>query len=150
MKLSFFHHLQKQEEIILSYNGYEEPSEMTSWVKDVHFSICFKRTRQKIGECDLRLGMNEEIYYAGQVGYRIYLPYRGHGYAYEACRLLFSVAKNNYEMKELLITCSPENVASCKTLERLNGKYIEKVDVPENHWLYARGETIKLIYRFIL
>lgn len=53
-------------------------------------------------------------------------------------------------MHDLLITCSPDNIASCKTLEKLHGKYIEKVDVPENHWLYARGETIKLIYRFIL
>jgi RimJ/RimL family protein N-acetyltransferase len=71
---------------------------------------------QRIGDCDLRLGMNEELYYAGNIGYNIQKEYRGHGYAYEACRILFRLARTKYHMEELIITCSPDNLASKKTL----------------------------------
>lgn len=150
MKFSFFHHKDIKEEIVLRYEYSEDASESTSWVKDIHYSMCKKGSLQKVGECDLRLGMNDEIYYAGQVGYRVYLPFRGHGYAYDACKLLFEIAKNEYHMNDLIITCSPENIASHKTLEKLKGTLIEKIDVPESHWLYLRGETVKCIYRFVL
>ena len=53
-------------------------------------------------------------------------------------------------LHELLITCSPENIASRLTLERLGGELVETVPVPRCHWLYARGETWKNIYRFQL
>lgn len=104
----------------------------------------------KVGECDLRIGMNEELYYAGNIGYRIYEPYRGSGYAYEACLLLFQTAKQQFHMDELIITCSPDNTASEKTLEKLNGELIEQADVPATHWLYRRGEKVKNIFRYRL
>ena len=105
---------------------------------------------QRIGDCDLRLGMNEELYYAGNIGYNIQKEYRGHGYAYEACRILFRLARTKYHMEELIITCSPDNLASKKTLEKLGGQLLETVEVPADHWLYQRGETVKDIYRFLL
>jgi predicted acetyltransferase len=105
---------------------------------------------QRIGDCDLRLGMNEELYYAGNIGYNIQKEYRGHGYAYEACRILFRLARTKYHMEELIITCSPDNLASKKTLQKLGGQLLETVEVPADHWLYQRGETVKDIYRFLL
>jgi len=105
---------------------------------------------QRIGDCDLRLGMNEELYYAGNIGYNIQKEYRGHGYAYEACRILFRLARTKYHMEELIITCSPDNLASKKTLQKLGGQLLETVEVPADHWLYQRGETGKDIYRFLL
>ena len=53
-------------------------------------------------------------------------------------------------MQELLITCSPDNIASRRTLEKLQGELVETADVPRSHWLYERGETVKNIYRFQL
>lgn len=148
MNIPFFH--PKNHEIELVLDSVDKASEQTSWVDDVHFSIIRKATNQKVGICDLRLGMNEEVYYAGQIGYRVYMPYRGNGYAYKACKELFEIAKNEYGMKDLIITCSPDNIASSKTLKKLNGILIEQTDVPSNHYLYIRGETIKDIYKFIL
>lgn len=113
------------------------------------YGIYLHGTRERIGYCDLRCGMSEEIYYAGNIGYRIDDAYRGHHYAQKACSLLFTVAKQKH-MHELLITCSPENIASRLTLERLGGELVETVPVPRCHWLYARGETWKNIYRFQL
>lgn len=135
-------------EITIEFVKEEGPSPLTSWVKDVYYAIMLNHI--KVGECDLRIGMNEEIYYAGQVGYRIYFPYRGNGYAYQACLLLFEKAKEEYGMRQLYITCSPENIASDKTLQKLHGKLLALEDVPETHWLYKRGETKKKIYCFSL
>lgn len=144
--LKFFQ--KKEKQITLEYVSTEEATHLTCWVADVNYAIMLDGI--KIGECDLRLGMNEELYYAGQVGYRIYYPFRGNGYAYNACKLLFEIAKKQYGMHELLITCSPDNIPSDQTLRKLQGKYIKTVEVPRNHYLYARGELIKKIYIFTL
>lgn len=118
--------------------------------ESVDFGIYLHETNIRIGNCDLRFGMNEELYYAGNVGYRIGEAYRGHGYAYEACVVLLEAARRHYHMKVLIITCSPENVASRKTLEKLGGVLRETVPVPSSHWLYARGERVKSIYQYKL
>ena len=104
MNIPFFH--RNLDEVSLHLNYTEDASDSTSWVKDVHFSICKKHTNQKVGECDLRLGM--------------------------------------------IITCSPDNIPSLCTLQRLHGTLLETVDVPESHWLYQRGETVKCIYQYEL
>lgn len=121
-----------------------------NYVPSVIYGIYRHGSDVKIGECDLRLGMNEELYYAGQIGYRIYENYRGHGYAYAACLILFAIARDEYGMSDLLLTCSPDNIASRKTLEKLGGTLKENVDVPAWHWLYKRGETNKNIYIYSL
>lgn len=126
------------------------PSERTSWTKTIYYSIVRHDTDTVVGECDLRVGMNDEIYYAGNIGYRVYQEYRGHGYAYWACLLLLKEAKQTYDMEEVIITCTPDNIASRKTIEKLGGQLVETVDVPNDHWLYLRGETVKNIYRFEL
>ena len=105
---------------------------------------------EKIGECDLRVGMNDELYYAGNIGYRIYEPYRGHGYAYEAAKMLMRIAREIHGFDEIILTCSPDNIASRKTLEKLGGVLVETVNVPSWHWLYKRGETVKQIWRYDL
>ncbi len=99
-----------------------------------------------VGRCDLRLGMNDELYYAGNIGYTVYVPYRGHHYAQKASALLFDIARDK-GMHDVLITCSPENIPSRKTCEALGCKLLETVDVPESHYLYRQGETVKHIFR---
>ena len=128
----------------------EQPSAWNHYVKSIYYGIYLPKTQIKVGRCDLRVGMNEELYYAGNIGYRIEEMYRGHSYAYYACLQLFEMAKNEYGMKEMILTCSPDNIASKRTLEKLEGSYIETVDVPNSHWLYQRGETIKSIYHYEL
>ena len=128
----------------------EKASGWNQYVKSVFYGVYLTGTNTRVGRCDLRLGMNDELYYAGNIGYRIEEMYRGNHYAYDTCLLLFQIAKDEYGMKELIITCSPENTPSKKTLEKLEGEYIETVDVPRSHWLYRQGEPIKDIYHFVL
>ena len=102
------------------------------------------------GRCDLRMGMNEELYYAGQIGYTIYPKFRGNHYALKACRILFDLAREKYQMNRLIITCNPDNLPSRKTLEALGGTLVEIADVPESHYCYRQGEFQKCIFEYKL
>ncbi len=100
-----------------------------------------------VGECDLRFGDNEELYYAGNFGYRVFEPFRGNGYAYYASMLMMAIARDKYHMEKLYVTCSPENIPSLRTIERLGATLVEpNARVPRYHWLYRRKEYIKNIY----
>ena len=113
------------------------------------YKIILKKTREHIGFCDLRTGHSKSLYYLGNIGYRVFPEYRGHGYAYKASLLLFSLARR-LNMDYVLITVSPENTPSVKTCEKLGGEYIETVDVPQWHSLYRNNEKVKQIYRYNL
>ena len=41
-------------------------------VPSVVFEIREHGKHAAVGRCDLRMGMNEELYYAGQIGYTVY------------------------------------------------------------------------------
>ena len=118
--------------------------------KSIVYSIYRHGDYECIGECDLRFGMDEELYYAGNIGYRIYDGFRGHHYAYYACQLLLQIAKEEYCFRNVIITCSPDNIASDKTIQSLHAELLQTVYVPKNHWLYRRGEKVKNIYLLTL
>lgn len=92
----------------------------------------------EVGECDLRIGHNENTKYGGNIGYEIYEPYRGHHYASKACELLFLLAKK-HNMDKVIITCLPENIASRKTCEYSGAELVDIIDVPIWHEMYKSG-----------
>lgn len=114
----------------------------------IRFRIVLHGTYIFAGICDLRVGMNRILYYAGNIGYRIFEEYRGHGYACEAAGMLLRYAFETVGMMQVIITCSPENSASKRTIERLGGTLLETAAVPEDHWLVQRGEFVKNVYLF--
>lgn len=85
---------------------------------------------KEVGRIVLREGSNEERYYDGHIGYTIKKEYRGHHYSREACLLLFEIAREK-GFKELMITCSYNNLASRKIIESLPFKYLETKEVPK-------------------
>ena len=107
-------------------------------------------TNLKVGKCDLRLKNDGFMYYYGNVGYNIIESQRGHHYAYYACKVLFKIAKEEFGMKELIITCNPDNEASYKTLKKLKGDLIDIAQIPYDHELYEKGDRFKCIFRFKL
>jgi hypothetical protein len=96
----------------------------------------------EVGRCDLRVGEAPEIAYAGHIGYRVHLPYRGHHYAKRASRLLLGFA-HEIGINEILITCDPDNIPSRRTLEDLNGDYHGIVRVPQDSACYENGDRLK-------
>ena len=127
-------------DIVSAYDG----------VPTVYYDILKHNTDTKVGTIDLRFSIAGEMYYYGHVGYNILKQYRGNKYAYYACKVLFEIAKQEFKMGELIITCSPENIASYKTLVDLNGELVELIDVPSNHNLYKFGETKKYVFKYKL
>ncbi|MDO4378911.1 MAG: GNAT family N-acetyltransferase [Erysipelotrichia bacterium] len=112
------------------------------------YTIYLNSAKRKIGYCDLRTAHSAEMNYYGNIGYRINEKYRGNNYAYKASVLLIKIAKM-INMDYLLITCSPENIASEKTIQKLQARYIATVEVPRWHPLYF-SERTKKIYRLDL
>ena len=114
-----------------------------------YYDIVLHNTNQRIGYIDLRVGHSEYLYYLGNIGYRIFEEHRGHYYAYKACLLVFDVAMK-MGLSYLIITCDPQNVASNKTLKKLNGSYLGVKRVPMTHALFMQGDRYKCVYRYDL
>lgn len=102
---------------------------------------------QRIGSIDLRVGDTYRLrMYGGHIGYGVNPTYRGHHYAARSCRLLFPLARR-HGMRELWITCNPENIASRRTCELVGAVFVEIVDLPEDSDMYRIGERRKCRYR---
>ncbi len=102
------------------------------------------------GEIDLRLGDTERLrMWGGHIGYSVDRPYRGRHLAARAVRLVLVVARQ-HGMRELWITCNPDNDASRRTCELAGGEMIEIVDVPPDLDLYKEGDRQKCRFRFQL
>lgn len=117
-------------------------------IPTVYYEILQTDGNTKVGTIELRLSIKDDMYYYGHVGYNIIRKYRGNHYAYYACKLLFTIANKEFEMKELLITCSPDNVASYKTLKKLHFSTIDLIEVPKGHTLYKLGERNKFVFKY--
>jgi predicted acetyltransferase len=115
------------------------------WGHSYIFDIYELQSGKIVGRCDLRKGESETLRLAGHIGYTIYVPYRGHHYAAKACLLLFEFAKT-LDMKEVIITCNTDNIASYKTCEYAGCRYLKEEVVPFEHELYAQGDRIKAIF----
>ncbi len=119
-------------------------------IPTVFYSIYLHGSDIKVGECDLRLKIDERMYYYGHIGYHIDTAYRGNHYAYRACQLLFEIAYNEFNIDELIITCNPDNIPSYKTLKALGGLEKEIIAIPENHELYWQGDREKCVFVYDL
>lgn len=119
-------------------------------VPTVYYDIYNNDSKDKVGSIDLRLTVEGDMYYYGHVGYNIKQTFRGNHYAYYACKILFNIAATEFDIKELIITCSPENIASYKTLMKLGGELIDFVEVPKHLFLYKIGEKTKYVFKYKL
>lgn len=103
--------------------------------------------KQEVGRLVYREGTDEQRYYDGHIAYHIEEQYRGHHYAYYACLLL----KENISKDHLIITCDPYNMASIKTIEKLNSEYLETKKIPASWKRYfTKDEKEKRIYRWYM
>lgn len=104
----------------------------------------------EIGRIVLREGTCQERYFDGHIGYTIEEEYRGHHYSREACLLLFDKAKE-IGLTQLIITCSPENIASRRIIESLPSEFIEEKEIPTSlRKDFDDNERVKRIYQITL
>jgi len=139
----------KTDEIFLKLEKTTEANPERKWVPAYIFKICRVSDNAEAGECDLRVGHTEGLYYCGNIGYTVYEEFRGSHYAGKACLLLFNLARL-HKMDYLYITCNPDNIGSRKTCEYAGGKLECIADLPPDNDMYLDGERQKCIYRFEL
>lgn len=132
-------------EIKLKYVSKYKDNDPDGWGLSYVYDVIVLSSNRVIGRCDLRLGQTKTLDLAGHIGYTIYVPYRGHHYAAKACQLLFKQAAY-LKMKELIITCNTDNIASYRTCELAGCEFIETKLVPRDHILYAQGDREKAIF----
>jgi predicted acetyltransferase len=132
-------------EINLRIHKKVEANDAKGYVPAYHYHMTLPGSIEPIGEIDLRIGNTEGLYYGGHIGYQVYEAYRGHHYAYKACRLIKQVALG-HGMQQLYITCNPDNIASKRTIERLGAKLKGIVDLPSHNDMYQDGERQKCIF----
>lgn len=129
----------------------ENPADnIKKYVPSIEYEIVIDSKQEVIGRCVLRIGHNDNTYWGGNIGYYIYEKFRGHGYAYEACLLLFEIAKVK-GLSEIYITCNPENIASKRTCEKLPmGALLGNFEIPIDNEMRAKGEYRKCIFKYTL
>lgn len=113
------------------------------------YDITMHGENTPIGRIDVRIGSNNNTYYGGNIGYRVFEEYRGNGYAAKACRIIAQVAKA-HGMDSVIITCNPDNIPSRKTCENVGAVLLEIVDLPKNNEMYKLGERQKCRFEWHL
>ena len=129
------------------YNLYKEYLEYFDLLDN---QILLRSRDRKLEEANKKyenlINETKERYYDGHIGYTIEKEYRGYHYSKDACLLLFDKAKEK-GFKQLMITCSPDNIASRKIIESLPFKYLETKEVPACLKKdFDQGDYIKRIY----
>ena len=84
-----------------------------------------------MGRICYRSGEGRYIFYYGHIGYHVDPPYRGHHYAWRACRLIGPEIRMSGKTS-VIITCDPDNIGSRKTCQRLGSLYEGTVHVPDD------------------
>jgi len=108
--------------------------------------ITLHNERKEIGQISFRDGESRCVYYYGHIGYHIDAPWRGHHYAFRACRLIIPEIRLSGK-SSVVITCDPDNEASRKTCERLNCLFERVAQVPED--ILERYEINRTKCRYI-
>ncbi|WP_207643701.1 GNAT family N-acetyltransferase [Desnuesiella massiliensis] len=119
------------------------------YVPAYKYRITMHNSNDSIGNIDIRIGYNENIYYGGNIGYEIEQAYRGNNYASKACKIIKQIAIA-HGMDGLIMTCNPDNFPSRVTCEKAGLKLKEIVDLPPHNEMYQVGERQKCVYEWIL
>ena len=110
-----------------------------------HYRIFVARI--DVGHVNFRVGDTDHVRHcSGHIGYRIAEPFRGNGYAFQACRALAPFVRA--VSSAVIITADPENAASLRTIERLGAIFLDEMQVPEYDPHYAAGSRFKRRYRW--
>lgn len=122
----------------------------SSYLPTYFFKMMRRGDDAEIGNIKLRVCSSPHLVrYGGNIGYGVEPACRGHHYAARACTLLFPLARQ-HNLRELWITCSPDNMASRKTCERLGAELVDIVNLPEDSEMYQSGEREMCRYRVTL
>ncbi|WP_202127931.1 hypothetical protein [Clostridium sp. C2-6-12] len=67
-------------------------NEEKGYVPAYKYRITIHNSNDIIGNIDIRIGYNNNLYYGGHIGYQIEKFYRGNSYASKACKIIKQIA----------------------------------------------------------
>jgi predicted acetyltransferase len=80
-----------------------------------------------VGRTSIRHALTEQLLrVGGHIGYVVVPEFRRRGYATTILRLSVQIAREQYGIRRLLVTCDDDNIGSIKTIER-NGGVLENI-----------------------
>ena len=123
-----------------------ERNQAINHVPVYRFDILLEEGGASAGLCELRLGNEQQLTWAGNIGYEIFEPFRGRRLAARACQLLFHLARA-HGLPWVTITCETGNLASIRTAELAGAVYERTADIPEGHPMYAAGKRAVRVYK---
>lgn len=110
------------------------------------FEILLCSSDISIGHINLRFGNDSKLLdYLGHIGYGIQEKFRGNSYSKSACDLIKTILIH-YSIKEVYLTCNPDNISSKSIIEKLGAIYLNTIDTSN----YSENEPIKLVYQWRL
>lgn len=115
----------------------------SDWAPAYYYNMVVDGT--VVGLIDLRIGYSENLYYAGNIGYRVHEEYRGNSYAARACRLLRPLAQK-HGMNTLCITNDYKNIASKRVCEKIGAKLMRLTMVPKGNAIRKEGQVFQNVY----
>lgn len=116
------------------YKGIEIPQ---GWVRTSTFWLI--DNDEVVGVVRVR---HQDVSTAGHIGYDISPCYRNKGYGTQILKLAL-VEAEKIGIKEVIVTCNIDNIASKKIIEKNNGKLLGTIfDEEENETLYKYSITV--------
>jgi predicted acetyltransferase len=95
--------------------------------------------QEVVGRIALRHTLNKDLEeFGGHIGYEVRPSARRKGFATEMLKLILQTSKAR-EIERLLLTCSPDNIASNRTIQKNGGvlqdtKFVERVQRQTNYY----------------
>jgi tagatose 1,6-diphosphate aldolase len=131
--------------VTLHFDSLKPGDSEKGYVPYYHFRI-IDTTGNDVGHINFRIGNTDHVLFcAGHIGYEIKEQFRGHSYAYHACITIAPFVKSFYS--SVLLTCSPTNLASKHTIEKLKCNYLGEHQLDQNEQAYKNGERTR--YRYL-
>ena len=90
-----------------------------------------------VGLIRLRIGTENQVRYAGHIGYEVDPPHRGQHFAARSTLLILPLARA-HRLPEVWLTVDPSNTASRKTCHWLGAEFIETVEIPQEHNMFEK------------
>jgi len=95
------------------------------YVPEYKFAMVNTNNQAIMGKIRLRVGLTKTLNtFGGHIGYEVDEHYRGHRYAARSCRLLAPFTQR-LQIRPVVITCSPDNLPSAKTIESLGAERVK-------------------------
>jgi len=102
-----------------------------------------------VGHINFKVGNTNHVRQCvGHIGYEVLPEHRGNSYSYFACNAIRPFVQTFY--KKVILTCNPENTASIKIIEKLNGKFLNEITVPKHDPSYQGRFSKKRRYEWTL